>query len=228
MSAQRGTKRQHSQSAQPVASERTRERLIDAAGEMFAELGFHHTTVRQICQRAGANIAAVNYHFRDKTGLYTEVVRQSMRAAKLDAVRAAFDQNAPAEEILRAVIKTRLESLRGLDLGDWHFRIFAHELAKPTPAMNVVVNEAIRPLYLRMCKLIAVILKLPPDHQKTRLCAHSIIGQILFYAFAAPVISRLGPEVKMTRSQVDLIANHITEFSLAYLRNLKSGSGRRK
>ena len=217
MPAQRGT-----------ASERTRERLIDAAGEMFAELGFHHTTIRQICNRAGANIAAVNYHFRDKTGLYTEVVRQSMRAAKLDAVRAAFDQSAPPEEILRAVIKARLESLRGLDLGDWHFRIFAHELAKPTPAMNVVVNEAIRPLYLRMCKLLAVILELPPDHQTTRLCANSIIGQILFYAFAAPVISRLGPAIKMTQPQIDQIANHIAEFSLAYLRQTKSSSGRKR
>jgi AcrR family transcriptional regulator len=208
-----------------VASERTRERLIDAAGEMFAELGFQHTTVRQICNRAGANIAAVNYHFRDKTGLYTEVVRQSMRAARLDAVRAAFDQSAPPEEILRAVIRTRLESLQGLDLGDWHFRIFAHELAKPTPAMNVVVNEAIRPLYLRMCQLLGIILNLPANHHKTRLCAHSIIGQILFYAFAAPVISRLGPEVKMTQSQIELIANHIAEFSLAYLRKTKSSSG---
>lgn len=208
-----------------MASERTRERLIDAAGEMFAELGFHHTTVRQICDRAGANIAAVNYHFRDKTGLYTEVVRQSMRAARLDAVRAAFDQSAPPEEILRAVIRTRLESLRGLDLGDWHFRIFAHELAKPTPAMSVVVNEAIRPLYLRMCQLLGIMLKLPANHQKTRLCAHSIIGQILFYAFAAPVISRLGPEVKMTPAQIELIANHIAEFSLAYLRQTKSSSG---
>lgn len=204
-----------------VASEQTRTRLIDAAGEMFAELGFHHTTVRQICQRAGANIAAVNYHFRDKTGLYTEVVRQSMRAAKLDAVRAAFDQNLPAEQILRAVIKTRLESLRSLDLGDWHFRIFAHELAKPTPAMNIVVNEAIRPLYTRMCILIGRMLGLPPDHEKTRLCAHSIIGQILFYAFTGPVISRLAPEMKMTAKQIDLVAAHIAEFSLAYLGQTK-------
>jgi TetR/AcrR family transcriptional regulator, regulator of cefoperazone and chloramphenicol sensitivity len=222
MSAQHNPRRR---SVRPGASERTRERLIDAAGEMFAELGFHHTTVRQICERAGANIAAVNYHFRDKTGLYTEVVRQSMRAAHLEAVRAAFDQNAPAEEIMRAVIKTRLESLRGLDLGDWHFRIFAHELAKPTPAIDVVVNEAIRPLYLRMCKLIGSLLGLPPDHQKTRLCAQSIIGQILFYAFARPVISRLSPDMKLTAAQVDLIADHITEFSLAYLR--KAGSSRR-
>jgi AcrR family transcriptional regulator len=228
------TKRRQSQRpVQPIASDRTRERLIDAAGEMFAELGFHHTTVRQICQRAGANIAAVNYHFRDKTGLYTEVVRQSMRAARLDAVRAAFDQNAPPEKILQAVVKARLESLRGLDLGDWHFRIFAHELAKPTPAINVVVNEAIRPLYTRLCKLIGSILRLPPEHEKTRLCANSIIGQILFYAFARPVISRLGPEIKMTAAQIDLIANHIAEFSLAYLRqvspkrrSLKTSNGR--
>ena len=202
-----------------TASEQTRTRLIDAAGEMFAELGFHHTTVRQICKRAGANIAAVNYHFGDKTGLYTEVVRQSMRAARLDAVRAAFEENLPLEQILRAVIKTRLESLRSLDLGDWHFRIFAHELAKPTPAINIVVNEAIRPLYSRLCNLIGNMLRLPPDDEKTRLCAHSIIGQILFYAFARPVISRLAPNMKMTPVQVDQIADHITEFSLAYLRH---------
>lgn len=227
MSTQHNPRRRQSQSARPVASERTRERLIEAAGEMFAELGFHHTTVRQICERAGANIAAVNYHFGDKTGLYTEVVRQSMRAAHLDAVRAAFEQNAPAEEIMRAVIKTRLESLRGLDLGDWHFRIFAHELAKPTPAIDVVVNEAIRPLYLRMCKLIGSLLGLPPDHQKTRLCAQSIIGQILFYAFARPVISRLSPDMKLTAAQVDLIADHITEFSLAYIRGASSRRGTR-
>ena len=214
----RARRRDAATSVQPVASDQTRTRLIDAAGEMFAELGFHHTTVRQICQRAGANIAAINYHFRDKTGLYTEVVRQSMQAARLDVVSAAFDQHASPEQILRAVIRARLESLRSLDLSDWHFRIFAHELAKPSPAMNIVVNEAIRPLYSRMCTLLGSMLRLPPDHEKTRLCAHSIIGQILFYAFARPVITRLAPEMKLTANQIDLISEHIAEFSLAYLR----------
>ncbi len=228
MSAQHNAKQRQLRSARPVASDRTRQRLIDAAGEMFAEVGFHNTTVRQICQRAGANIAAVNYHFRDKTGLYTEVVRQSMQAARLDAVRAAFDQNAPPEQIMHAVVKARLDSLRGLDLGDWHFRIFAHELAKPTPAIDIVVNEAIGPLYRRMCSLVGSLLGLPPDHQKTRLCTQSIIGQILFYAFARPVISRLSPDMKMTAARVELIADHITEFSLAYLREAKATRRRTK
>jgi hypothetical protein len=84
--------------------------------------------------------------------------------------------------------------------------------------MNQVVNEAIRPVYLRLRKVLSEILGLPADHEKTRLCANSIIGQILFYAFARPVISRLWPEMKMTGTQVDLIATHIADFSLAYLR----------
>jgi len=126
--------------------------------------------------------------------------------------------DAPLQRIERDGIASTLERLRSLDLSDWHFRIFAHELAQPTPAMNVVVNEAIRPLYSRMGNLLGSLLRLPPEHEKTRLCAHSIIGQILFYAFARSVISRLAPEMKMTATQIDLIADHIAEFSLAYLR----------
>jgi len=216
----------------PIPSDRTRSRLIEAAGEMFAELGFHHASVRQICERAGTNVASVNYHFRDKTGLYTEVVRQSLRAARFDAVRAALDQDASPEEILRAVVKARLGSLWGQDLEDWHFRIIMHEMTKPTPAMNQVVTEAIRPVYGRLREVISKILGLPAEHEKTRLCAHSIIGQIMFYKFARPVIARLWPEMKMTPAQLDLIANHIADFSLAYIRSAgpqhKAGHSTRK
>lgn len=208
-----------------MVSERTRTRLLEAAGEIFAKHGFHHATVRQICNRAHANIAAVNYHFGNKSGLYLEVVRQSVRAARLDAVRVAFEQATAPEETLRVVVKVRLESLRSQQLGDWHFRIMAHEIANPTPAMNQVVNEAIRPVYLRLLQVISSISGLPTEDDKTRLCANSIIGQIVFYAFARPILNRLWPEMEMTEAQVDVIATHIADFSLAYLRtaNLKSG-----
>jgi AcrR family transcriptional regulator len=65
----------------------TRDRIVEAAGEMFAEKGFDATTVRDICQRAEANIAAVNYYFGDKQRLYVEAVvrahRWRMERAKL-------------------------------------------------------------------------------------------------------------------------------------------------
>ncbi len=54
--------------------DRTKARLIEAAGEVFARRGFRSATVREICSRAGVHVGAVNYHFRDKEGLYTAVL----------------------------------------------------------------------------------------------------------------------------------------------------------
>src|SRR5271167_3458241 len=63
-----------------IANLETRRRLLNVGAELFAEHGFNHVTVREICQAAGANVAAVNYHFRDKLGLYKEVVETAAEA----------------------------------------------------------------------------------------------------------------------------------------------------
>ena len=57
------------------AVDNTRTRLLKAAAEVFAEHGYENATIRQICTRADANVALVNYHFGDKLELYTEVLR---------------------------------------------------------------------------------------------------------------------------------------------------------
>ncbi len=69
----------------PKIVELTRDKLIEAAGHVFAERGYRAATIREICRRAGANVAAVNYTFGDKMGLYTEVLRHSVRAAQTAA-----------------------------------------------------------------------------------------------------------------------------------------------
>src|SRR5882672_8263904 len=66
----------------PPAQDQTREQLIEAATEVFARAGFRAATVREICQKAGANIAAVNYHFGDKESLYAEVLRHALHRAR--------------------------------------------------------------------------------------------------------------------------------------------------
>src|SRR5215831_1144132 len=80
----------------------TRERLLEAAGQVFSEKGFRDATVREIVRRAGgANIAAVNYHFRDKEGLYAAVLEHFAHAAvaKYPAHGGLPPDATPAEQL---------------------------------------------------------------------------------------------------------------------------------
>jgi len=212
--------------SEPRAAASTREKLVEVAGRIFAEHGYQATTVREIVKRSGANIAAVNYHFGGKLGLYTEVLQQLVRAARVNAINSALDQNAPPEDILRAIIRARLQSVTRPKVQDLHFRIMMHELVQPTPALSRVVNEVSRPIYERLLELVGRIIDLPPKNEQTRLCVHSIMGQILVYILAGPLLLRLWPGLEMTQEQVDRIAGHIADFSLTYLRQANSGDRR--
>src|SRR5579862_7608297 len=203
-------------------SDATRDKLLEAAGRAFAERGYAGATVRDICKEAGANVAAVNYYFKDKLALYTEVLNQMKRAAYVDQMRAALNQKASPEEILRAVIKARLRGLHGQKRPDWHFRIAAREFAQPTPAMAQVIDKVMRPIHDRVREVVGKIIGRSPDHEQTRLCTYSIMGQMLLYVLASPVLMRLWPEMKMTPEQLDRVANHIADFSLAYLRQVRA------
>ena len=206
----------------------TREKLLEAAGQVFAERGYYKATIREICRRASANVAAVNYTFGDKLGLYTEVLRQSVRASEVARVTAALDAARSPEEMLRSLIRIRLQSLCGKKSPDWVFHIVMHEFSQPTPAMTRVIDEGMRPVYERVLKAVGEIIGLPPEHEKTKLCNNSIIGQVLFYKFSQPVISRLQPDLQLTPEQLERIAEHIAEFSLAYLREMADRKMARK
>ena len=206
----------------PATSDPTRDKLLDVAGRIFAQRGYRAATIREICIAARANVAAVNYHFGDKLGLYTMVVQQSMEAAEIEGIRSALDQLGPPEDILRAVIRARLQSICRRDRPDWHFQILAHELAHPTPALHHLIHKIGRPLFQRQLALIGGMIGLPSEDDKTRLCAFSVMGQILVYILATPLIEGVWPDLKMAPEQVDRIADHIADFSLAYVHGFHS------
>jgi AcrR family transcriptional regulator len=207
----------------------TRAKLIEAAGEVFAEQGFHSATVREICQRAGANVAAVNYYFRDKIGLYSTVLSASIRSAQGEAIEAALAHSSNPEIALRKFIEEILQRFYSGARPAWSVRIMAHELAQPTPALAHVVDEALRPRYNQLRAIIARILSLPPDHETTRLCAHSVIGQVVHFVHGGPVISILWPALNMSKPKdLRMVANHIADFTLRNLRSLARKNHRKE
>ena len=205
--------------AQPkVESDPTRERLLEAACSVFSETGFRAATVRDICARAGVNVAAVNYHFGDKLGLYTDVLSNSSGAAAQDKIRAAVSISKSPEEALRAFVRGMLEKMFEPDRPGWHFRIMIQELANPTPALATVVDHLIRPQYEQLCGVVGSILSKSPKHRITRLCVHSLIGQVTHYAHGRAVIRHLWPELEMTVPQRNEVADHIVRFTLSGLK----------
>lgn len=202
----------------------TRERLLAAAAQVFGERGYRAATVRDIVARAGANIAAVNYHFRDKTGLYQAVLEEGARAAfKKHPPYGGLGPDAPPEEQLRAFIHSFL--MRLFDADVVYGKLMAREMIEPTAALDRIVEDVIRPLYRRLCACVRAVAGLQCPLEQVEPAAKSVVGQILFYKHCSPVLEKLGSPAPDAR-ELTRIAEHITDFSLSALRGGK-GAGRR-
>jgi len=210
----------------PEPADDTRTRLLKAAAEVFADRGYENATIRQICTRAEANVALVNYYFGDKLELYTEVLRFSLQpgaGAGFSLPRAAAEPAEALRQIVGAMVERAFETG---DQANLRFRLMLNEFIRPSGATARVVDVVLRPVYDRLLEIAGSILKLPADHDKTRLCVHSILGQVAHFAHSRQMLGLLWPEMKMTPAQRELVAEHITRFSLAYLNGTQSGGSR--
>lgn len=208
--------------AQPkldTAAAQTRQALIEAGGAVFAEVGFHDATVREICRRAGANIAAVNYHFGDKDTLYREVLAYyQARALQKFPLDLGVQPGAPAPERLRAFVRSFLLRIFDHSSDAWHGKLISREMIDPTNALDAIVVERIRPQAQHLGGIVRELLGGRPDPELVRLCSFSVVSQCLFYHHCQPVLCRLFPEQKFSPEQVERLADHITNFSLAAIK----------
>jgi AcrR family transcriptional regulator len=200
-----------------------RHRLLEAAGETFAEHGFHAATVRRICLRARANVAAIKYHFGDKAGLYHHALLLAQGGPDEPAARGLA--SAPAEQRLRALIGQRLLRVFDDRRPAWHDRLLSREMIDPTPALDALVGQQIRPRCEQLQAIVRELLGARASQEQVRLSALSIIGQCLFYYHARSVLERLFPKQTYGAKEIDRLAEHITQFSLVALRGLR---GRRE
>jgi len=192
----------------------TRDRLLKAAERLFADRGFKKVTVRDICRAARANVAAVNYHFGDKLGLYREVMQSAidgMRGTN-DAAREA-GAGQPPEEQLRRYISIFVD--RVLTPGnDAIHRLINREMNDPTPALDALVEQGVRPRVEYLSGLIAEIIGCAKTEQRVLRCVASVQSQTVSY-LPNPIAARLGLANQSTAANLDAIAEHIAEFSLA-------------
>ena len=164
--------------------DKTRERILEAAGELFAERGFESTTVRDICQAAGANVAAVNYYFRDKERLYVEAVVRAhrWRLDQATASRLAREHAATARSSPISSSRFSAASLGGPD-DTWRTRLVMREIMQPSAACAEIAQSNIRPQFEILQGILRELLPNASD-EELHLTAFSIVGQCLFYHVA--------------------------------------------
>ena len=204
----------------------TRQRLLETAGEIFAEKGFRVATVREICKHAGANIAAVNYHFGDKERLYIAVLQQTFAVANEQyPLNRALAENASPEERLRSFVSAYL--LRLLDSGrkSWHGKLIAREISEPTPAFSLVVDEMVHPSLELITAIVRDFLGESVPVEMVKLYVRSILGQCLFYFHFRSIIEMLNPDCVFTREKIEQCAEHICNFSLPALQEFRGQNG---
>ena len=203
----------------------TAQRIVSAAGAVFAERGYRGTTIRQITMRAGVNVAAVNYYFKNKLELYTRVLREAKRSAGQIAVQ---EIPGPPEQQLRGFIERFVHHLLDPERPAWHGRVIAMEMSNPTAALGVIVREITGPLFRDVRELVDKVVWNSASEAELDLLTLSIFGQCVFYACGRAVVEQLGTHLGQTANRTERIAKHVYSFSMAGLKEFRRNAAAAK
>jgi TetR/AcrR family transcriptional regulator, regulator of cefoperazone and chloramphenicol sensitivity len=183
----------------------TRTRLLEAGLDHFGRVGFEGANIRAIAAAAGANIAAINYHFGGKRGLYLAVANHIVEgisgaigpiAAEIIAI-AAKPRLAPEEAraALGRFVRTAGRLLATSPKAERWARFILREQLDPTDAFEIIYNSIMGRMHRTLTALVAAVLELDPESEQARLEAFSLLGQALIFRFArAAVLKRMGWE----------------------------------
>ena len=205
------------------ASADTRQRLIDAAAKLFADKGFQNVTVREICKASTANVAAVNYHFGDKAGLYRAVVTFAMEVMReTNELSQRAGEGLSPEDQIRGFVRVFVGRLIGDGPNSWIHRLMAREMEHPTEALDQVMTHIVKPRLEYLSGVAGQIMKLPADDPRVKRCIASLQMQCLMAARGKvpPALEKtFGPAMR----DVEGFVSHIAEFTLGGMRAIASG-----
>jgi AcrR family transcriptional regulator len=197
----------------------TERRILESAAAEFARHGFAAARIRDIVDAAGANLAAVNYHFGGKEGLYRETLAMLSRRAQEEVPREMAEVRfLGPEEQLRVFTRVILERFLGGSQSSPMARILAHELLDPTPAFGELLREVAGPQFDRLTDLVARLLGPRANAEDIALASFSVTGQWAFYLFGRAGIERLYADLVRDPALIDRLARQIGDFSLAALK----------
>ena len=200
------------------AKQTTRQRLLEAAGQVFADKGFSAATGKEIAALAGVNTAAVNYYFGGVDELYAAVIQEARdRLIKTEEVVAAIAGKTDATAKLEAVIGLLVPAITRPAASSWPVRVLGREIVAPSPAIETLLNEVtIRVGIMR--SIVAELMGLPAAHPAvTRGIISAVAPFLMLLIYDRRVLRRLFPDLTLTPQDNAAIVRHMVQFTLAGL-----------
>ena len=204
-----------------MSSDQSREKILEAAGPVFAEFGFEKATVREICRRAGTNVASINYHFGSKDHLYRELIRNIHIANDADPL-PVWSNDTPAAARLRDFTRHMLESTSKKDRNSWQFKLMFQEMVNPTGVLSEIVSDFVRPHFAMLLQILDDLV--PPDVPlgvRQRL-GFTVISHCAFYHLHSAVVGLLVSSDDLeSHFGLDQLSDYITSVTLAAAASLQ-------
>jgi len=213
-------------SASETSPAPTRDRILAAASDVFAQEGFEKATVRDICARARANVAAVNYHFRDKRELYRMVLQawQAEAEVRFPLNGGPAAPGTPVPEQLRGFYRAMLLRLfRGADDPQAAYgraRVWLGELIQMglEQSQESLRNYSTMETHLR--PLVQAELG-PVEGRRLRDAVDSCLAQVVIYFLGFVSDPGFFSLALASDGEIDRVAAHMTRFALGGLRAMK-------
>ncbi len=186
------------------SGERTRRALVEAALRLFGRHGFAGASTREIAAGAGANVAAIAYHFGGKEGLRRACV--AAIAERMGALVTPLQEPAPAspaeaaarlEAIVRRVTQFMATAPEAQPLAAFLLREITGE---PGAIIDEIYNALILPHHGWLCRLWGQAVGADPESETVRLSVFAMVGQVIYFRIGRPMVLRrmgwrtIGPE----------------------------------
>jgi AcrR family transcriptional regulator len=213
-------------------SELTKERILLAAAELFAEHGYHGTTHQMMCTQANVNIAAINYHFGNKESLYLKVWEYLVDIGMQNYRDFINDDDKP-EARLYSFIKWRVRAVTATGIKACLSQIMRREMNKPSP-----VFEQLQELYLNekrkwFFSLIRDIVGHDLDARTITMAAFCIHSPLIHLVEMKSIMNTtLEESIKVQLANFwedpEALAESIYTFAIAGLREISGSNGDQK
>lgn len=202
-------------SIEPKPADPTKHRLIEAAGKLFAEKGFEAASIRDICNSAQANIAAVHYHFGDKAGLYKAAISYCFAQGKNSFPDPTQHDNPAPEELLRRYIYSILCRITQTAIPEWRPGLMWREMSMPTTMFKEIEGN---PIYVDFALFVDCFKKIAPDATDiaAKSAAMNMMAIIGFHGIPNNHFRGLAlPDTPLSPAEWEKMASLICDFTVA-------------